>query len=407
VALAAATKFLLVSIMLAVLTNVLLAQNLYVIEKDDFYGFSDKSGTQVISPKYGLVKTFSEGLAPVYVSGSWGYVDSEGQMKIEPHLWDADSFSEGLAAIRQNRGWGYIDGIGKLVIQPQYLQARKFSEGLAPVRDVTGWLFVDKTGTQVPGLSGFDDAMGFKDGLAAVKVNGKWRFINQKGKKNFDLEFVKVKSFGQQLAAVQAKESGKYGFIDKTGKYIIQPVFEDAKEFSEDLAAVRLSGMWGYVNKNGEMKIANNYPLFAEQFRNGLALVSDPVRGAKMYINADGIPQFFSSDKSAQFERGTDAYTYSTLKLSSEPTKADVYLIPAIIWDQGFRNQAPPSQLTQLELQAYLKKHFEFKQGKTYVEPTVIEQTYVALFCLGSNIEMRKWNIPVGESSYTVSFGDK
>jgi len=62
-------------------TNMLLAQNLYVIERDDFYGFSDKSGTPVIPPRYGLVKPFSEGLAPVYVSGTWGFIDSEGNMK--------------------------------------------------------------------------------------------------------------------------------------------------------------------------------------------------------------------------------------------------------------------------------------------------------------------------------------
>ncbi len=80
--------YLLATIVIAALSNVLLAQNLYIIEKDDLYGFADKSGALLISPKYGLAKAFREGLAPVYVSGRWGYIDSEGNMKIEPQFWE-------------------------------------------------------------------------------------------------------------------------------------------------------------------------------------------------------------------------------------------------------------------------------------------------------------------------------
>ena len=130
--------YLLATIVIAALSNVLLAQNLYIIEKDDLYGFADKSGALLISPKYGLAKAFREGLAPVYVSGRWGYIDSEGNMKIEPQFWDADNFSNGIAAVHLKGGWGYVDRGGKLVIQPQFLQARRFSEGwhrLNPTRD--------------------------------------------------------------------------------------------------------------------------------------------------------------------------------------------------------------------------------------------------------------------------------
>src|SRR6266403_6324201 len=75
----------------------------------------------------------------------------------------------------------------KVVVPPRYLQARGFSEGVAPVKGPSGWLFVDKTGRPVDGLSGFEDAMSFGGGLAAVQVGGKWRFTTHEGQKKFEL----------------------------------------------------------------------------------------------------------------------------------------------------------------------------------------------------------------------------
>jgi hypothetical protein len=379
------------------------AQNLYIIERDDFFGFSDKSGKPVIPPRYGAVKLFSEGLAPVYEAGRWGFIDSEGKMQIESDFWDADSFSDGLAAVHKG-GWGYIDRTGKVVVSPRYLQARQFSEGVASVKDPSGWLFVDKTGKPVDGLSGFGDAKSFSGGLAAVQVGDKWRFTTHEGKKKFELEFTKVSNFSEGLAAVQEAKNGKYGFIDSSGTYLIQPVFEDAMPFAEGLAAVRLDKRWGYVNKSSEMRIPNSYPFFADEFVGGLALVSNPVDGSEMYINREGKPQFFKSKKPIQRERGAAEYAMCSLQLSSAPSKANVYLIPAYIWDQGNQNQPPPSQFKEPELKAYLKEHFEFLRGETNLETHIIEQNYVALFLRGEETQRRRLDIRLGNNAASVSF---
>jgi hypothetical protein len=399
--------YLLAPIAVAALSNVLLAQNLYIIEKDGVYGFADKSGTLVIPPKYGLAKAFREGLAPVYISGKWGYIDSEGNMKIQPHFWDADNFSDGMAAVRLKGGWGYVDREGNLVIQPRFLQARRFSEGAAPVKSDKGWLFVDTAGIHVEGLSGFEDARSFCEGLAAVRVGGRWRFISHKVNQQFGLELVNASNFGNQRAAVQEEENGKYGFIDHSGRYVINPTFEDAKPFTEGLAAVRRNKRWGYLKKSGEMQIPNNYPLFADEFTAGLAVVSDPVDGAQMYINADDKTQFFKSKKPAEVDRGKSDYTMVALKVSSVPPKAKVYLVPAYIWDMGNQNQTPLSRLKDTELRAYLADHFELLGGQTDSEIRIIEQTYVALFILGEDMQRRKLDVRIGDNSASVSFDTK
>jgi len=329
-------------------------------------------------------------------------------MKIQPQFWDADGFSSGVAAVHVKGGWGYIDQTGTLVIQPRFQLARRFAEGVAPVRSESGWLFIDKNGTPVPNLTGFEDATSFSEGLATVKVEGAWRFITHKDDFVFGQEWANARPFRNSLATVQAESGGRYGFIDHSGKYAIKPGFEDAKAFSEGLAAVRLNRRWGYVRTNGEMQIPNGYPLFADEFAGALAVVSDPVTGAQMYVNTDGVVQFFKSRKPAEIERGTgDDYTMVTLHVSSVPPQADVYLIPAYIWDLGDQTRRTPSNLHESELKDYIKEHFEYLIGKTDLQTRVIEQTYVGLFLLGEDIQHRRLDLRIGENSASVSFYKK
>ena len=217
-----------------------------------------------------------------------------------------------------------------------------------------------------------------------------------------------MSNFSEGLAAVQETKNGKYGFIDASGTYLIQPVFEDARPFAEGLAAVRLNKRWGYINKNGKARIPNRYPFFADAFVDGLALVSSPVDGSELYINQQGKPQFFKSSKPAPTERGTSGYVMCSLQLSSVPLKADVYLIPAYLWDQGDQNQPPPSRLKPLEPKDYLKEHFEFLRGQTDLETRIIEQNYVALFLRGGEMRQRWLDIRIDKNPpVSVSFEER
>ncbi|EOZ2107593.1 WG repeat-containing protein, partial [Campylobacter coli] len=66
---------------------------------------------------------------------------------------------------------------------------------------------------------------GFSEGLVAVKLNGKWGFIDKSGKIVIESKFDSGGHFSEGLAGV--KLNGKYGLIDKSGKIVIEPIFDD------------------------------------------------------------------------------------------------------------------------------------------------------------------------------------
>lgn len=77
------------------------------------------------------------------------------------------------------------------------------------------------------------------------------------------------------------KLNGKWGYIDPSGKIAIAPQFEDGAPrysigvFREGLAEVKIGSQWGFINKEGRVVIPPRFDA-AFGFSNGLAEVRDP-----------------------------------------------------------------------------------------------------------------------------------
>lgn len=67
----------------------------------------------------------------------------------------------------------------------------------------------------------YEDGLEFSQGMAAVKQNGKWGYLNELGQVVIDFQYDHVGSFQEGLAIVgKEEESGlAIGFINKTGEY--------------------------------------------------------------------------------------------------------------------------------------------------------------------------------------------
>lgn len=155
------------------------------------------------------------------------------------------------------------------VIPFQYDDVGDFSEGLAPVKLNGKWGYIDKTGKVVIPYK-YDFAYHFSEGLAPVKLNDKWGYIDKTGKVVIPSKYDYAYHFHEGLARVYM--NGKYGFIDKTGKEIVPCKYSDAYAFSEGLAPVKLNGKWGYIDKTGEEVIPCKYD-GGGNFSEGLATV--------------------------------------------------------------------------------------------------------------------------------------
>ena len=224
------------------------------------YGFIDRNGNEIIPFEYDDACAFhGYNIVPVKKNGKWGAIDSRGT-EVIPFKYDdifkkSDSanryvhkgFREGMLSVKLNGKWGYVNQYGVEVIPMLFDEvATFFRGGMASVRLNDKWGYVNLSGDIVVQPK-YDDVNDFFDDLTSVSLNGKWGYVDKAGKEIIPLKYDYAKEFNDGLGAV--KVGDKWGYIDKTGKEVIPFIYEDADYFSESLAAVKKDGKWGFIKK--------------------------------------------------------------------------------------------------------------------------------------------------------------
>lgn len=231
-------------------------------------GFFNKKGEIAFYPRFknfilgcDLVSSgipyFSEGLASVIIAkgdtSNWLndiFINRKGVNAFGDRSFaSADNFSEGLAFVILDNGEnGYINHKGELAINlEQGKRGEEFSEGFAVINmnDSSNIAYyINKKGEWL-GSSLFERADAFSDGMAKVRINDKW------------------------------------GFINTNGDIVIDPIYnENSGEFSEGLAPVSLivpskTDKWRsltyVINYKGEIVLGPYENVIIQTFRNGLA----------------------------------------------------------------------------------------------------------------------------------------
>jgi hypothetical protein len=225
------------------------------VKKDGECFWIDTTGATIKS--FGKFSTYtyygelSEGLALFSQGDVKGFVNKEGETVIPKQFEDAGIFKEGLARAKKNGAWGFIDKQGNWAIKPQYTYAGDFESGYATVRDGNQlYGIIDKNGTLVMpcfskwGLNvtnnvvkteldnkksiylhfdgtrfsnqEFEAANFFSEGMASVKLNGKWGIIDNTGKLIFETDLFYLGPFNNGLAPAREAATGKMGYIRLT-----------------------------------------------------------------------------------------------------------------------------------------------------------------------------------------------
>ncbi|HEY3739411.1 MAG TPA: WG repeat-containing protein [Bryobacteraceae bacterium] len=266
-------------------------------------GFIDRHGDLAIPltfPQYprGVVHSFSDGLADIEVEGRVGYMDPKGNFVIAQQFVAGMPFSEGYAAVVDSgpclyKNWGRLEGCAALDVLTAPITLNPSKAGLSWCH----WKFIDKSGHRA--FQGeFEGAIGFSEGLAAVKVKEKWGYIDARGNDVIAPSFPFAASFSDGLALVRTEE-GHYGFINRSGR--IQIALRDSPPlasaaFGEGVLPVRDAGRkWIFLGKDGKQAVPGRYQL-ATGFFHGRAHVQIDGQpggtGRYGYINRQGAVVF-------------------------------------------------------------------------------------------------------------------
>ena len=200
----------------------------------------------------------SEDRIPLKLNGGWQR--SNGEFVLGSTVFEQlGMYSSGAVAAKSGGMWGVVDIGTTWLIAAEYDEiildelGRCYAQNAAFARKGTS-VYLIAGGERLSGI--YEDAHPFSDeGYAAVKLDGKWGFIDTSGNTVIDFIYDDALSFGQHLAAVKLGE--QWGYISKYGKIVIEPIFSEAKSFSCGSAPVLTSRGWQFITLIEFMKGAS------------------------------------------------------------------------------------------------------------------------------------------------------
>lgn len=135
----------------------------------------------------------------------------------------------------------------------------------------------------------YDSITPFHDGIASVKLNSKWGYINETGTVIVKPDFDVVYDFNNNVGVATSADNTILAIIDKNG-LITKPIglYKIDRRFplfSDGMLLVTDGFKWGYMNKSGKIAIPCKY-YYAKPFSEGLAGVVFDDSGW-YYINAN------------------------------------------------------------------------------------------------------------------------
>lgn len=258
--------------------------NFVTVCREGKWGYITMRGDDFVKPGYVKAGPFGLNSAAVLTEdGAWYQLGADGIMAqnisslVEGKIEDVGITNDGLTPICVDGKYGYYNENFEKVFG-EYDFAGGYNHGVAPVRTGDSWSIVNTEGKII--ADGFQDISLDHRGLCcmqermAVKKDGKYYLAGMDGKAIGKQKFDEMKCVsGGTMFAV--KLGGKWGFVDLEGKIAIEPAYEDAHSFSNELAAVKKDSLWGFINEKNKMVIPAIYSDCSSMSSGGCALVQE------------------------------------------------------------------------------------------------------------------------------------
>lgn len=259
---------------------------------EDEFSYVDCEGNRLSADdyaieRYSLLLLDELNLMQDLSTGLWGYTDKNQKWIIPPEYSDASSFNGPLAYAR-TPDWedGFITKDGEFKESPlkevdssetifdySYSNTVSYDRLLVQhntYRGYTGYSYLTETGEVLPfqveplpcGCP-YQDAKEFSDGLAAVKTQDKWGYIDVSGKIVIEPQFRAAFPFLNDRAIVKTGDN-KYCLIDLSGNitaeidYIPEGFRPTGLQFEDQIVVRNSDGASNVVDKTGSLLFEEN-----------------------------------------------------------------------------------------------------------------------------------------------------
>lgn len=234
---------------------------LFAVKNRGYWGALNWLGQEVVACTYDSIVDQRDNLLVVKFHGQYGLINLKEEWLVAPQpnplrLVGHDLFLEtkpGTIALRAAQN-GSVIYFTANTLEPyaDYLLERH-ADGTVWKLNFQG-VIIDRHALPVEPVEQVREE---HEGYRAIRRDGRYGFIDSRGRLRIANRYEDVQYFSEGLAA--AKLRGHWGFINLQDNIAIQPVYDEVTPFKNGFSHVKLKGLYGLIDKTGRQVLAPRY----------------------------------------------------------------------------------------------------------------------------------------------------
>jgi hypothetical protein len=246
---------------------------------DGFFGIVDTNGNEFIHCVFDSIAEPIAGLVGVKFKGQYGIINAGEDWLVAPQAFPLSVINEHRYLQRQP-GNNFIKSYSGEIIyftpNPIKFDTKEFTELLSDGKEK----IISLDGTAIQDLTRPEDVDQFfpeSEGLRGILKDGRYGFVDKRGKLRIANRYDSIGKFHEGLAAV--KLIGKWGFVNTGDQIVINPNYDHASYFKNSVAVISRNKKFGLINKEGETILSARYDNMKEQPDHKFLLISSGLQG--------------------------------------------------------------------------------------------------------------------------------
>jgi hypothetical protein len=254
--------------------------SIFPVKKNGFWGAIDITGNEIIACVYDSILDSKFNQVAVEFKGQYGIVSLNEDWLAYPQQFP-------IKLLNQDR---YFKDSGELLFlcsftgtvlyftsNPIIVKENYFIESVS----TGGTWTIDFDGRiinrELPPAALAEEVFPSSEGLRGIKKNGRYGFIDDRGRLRIANRYEGIQAFSEGLAAIKIR--GRWGFINHDEKLVIQPVYDAVTSFENGYSVVKQNGKYGLLNKTGELVLPVRYSTFEVQTNGRIVITQDNLVG--------------------------------------------------------------------------------------------------------------------------------
>lgn len=232
----------------------------YPVKKRGYWGAIDTAGKEIITCVFDSLLQVADPFVVVKFHNQYGVIDVQENWHVTPQheipqVIHADRYllKVGSTTYLKSFSGGLIYFTDNTIYPTSDFLEETISDGSLWKIDFDGRIIH----RQLPPDSPFEEILPASEGLRAIKKNGRYGFIDDRGRLRIANRYENVQPFSENLAAIQILN--RWGFINHQEQLVIQPVYENVTSFERGISIVQLKSKVGIIDITGRILLTPQY----------------------------------------------------------------------------------------------------------------------------------------------------